>query len=123
MNPDIHIDASQNGSMLSCTKCDYKTSYRNILEQHMKTHTEMNQTNDLIFKLVSDIRNAKDNELPVITSETTFDCSVCVFKCGVKSDLNKHLKSHSIFACDKCEYRGHSLQGLNAHNKIHNNKK
>ena len=33
--------------------------------------------------------------------------------------LSNHLKSHNIYACDKCHYKSNSLQGLNGHSKIH----
>ena len=89
----------------------------------MLNHTGIKPSENSIDKLVSEVRNVNNNELPLIINKTTFECSECVFKCIDKCDLLKHLKSHNIFACDKCEYRNSSLHGLNGHIKIHGNKK
>ena len=54
--------------------------------------------------------------------ENFLECSECSYKCKNKDVLYIHLKTHDIYACNKCEYVGITMQGLNAHFKIHNKK-
>ena len=56
------------------------------------------------------------------TGDKTISCYECKFTCLDRDTLISHLKKHSIYKCDKCEYVSNSLQGLNGHTKIHQKK-
>ena len=52
-----------------------------------------------------------------------YKCSECELNCSSKAELINHILDHSIYACDKCQYRNNFVQGLIAHAKIHSLKK
>ena len=43
-------------------------------------------------------------------------------KCQNDDVIRNHLKSHDIYACDKCNYRATSTRGLSNHMKTHKDK-
>ena len=145
---DIHIDPSQNSNTFECSKCDFTCTYENIfnvhikthtgekpfdcskcgyqcrdedsLDEHMNTHTGEKPSERDICDLVTDVRSACENQLPC---GNALKCTECKFECSSKVDLSNHLVNHSIYACDKCEYRNNSINGLKGHSKKHNEKK
>ena len=82
----------------------------------MKTHTGEVPSERDICESVNDVRSACENKLLCGNAE-------CKFECASKVDLSNHLITHNIYACDKCEYRANSINGLKGHTKKHNLKK
>ena len=121
---DVNIEPSQNGNEYKCTMCEYKCGYINIFKDHLLTHTGestiVDHTGD--NHMESDIFDFI-NEARVANSVITHVCSICKSNFKSKSELCKHLRVHSIFACEKCDYTNNSLHGLNGHIKIHSEKK
>ena len=89
----------------------------------MQTHMGENASMSDVCEMVTQVRSACEKRLSLNASGNIIKCSECDFVCRSKVDLFKHLTSHSIYACDKCDYRNNSAQGLNGHLKIHNDKK
>lgn len=121
---DVHIEPSQTNTLLQCAQCDYQCKYQHILDAHMETHNGEKPLASKICNLVEEAKSAsKENNSP-IDLDQLFKCTECeVFSCNTYNELLKHLKSHNIYACDKCDYKSNSINGLNGHAKIHNHKK
>ncbi|CAL4110428.1 unnamed protein product, partial [Meganyctiphanes norvegica] len=71
----------------------------------------------------TEVRSTCEKHVPLQAIDNAHKCTECEFKYASKVDLSNHLISHSIYACDKCEYRNNSIQGLKGHIKIHSQKK
>lgn len=107
---DIHIDPSQASNPLECSLCDYSCKYENILQEHMKTHTD-EKTNKCNGR--KDIPN---------TNEILLQCTECDYNCKNNDVLLNHLKSHNIFKCNKCDFITMTPKGLSNHMKTHKGK-
>ena len=87
---------------LKCPKCDFKTSGKYYLDQHIKSHNDPQPLNSRI-------------KLP-----RSLKCTKCDFKASRKHYLDKHIKSHN-----DCEHCGEIFSGsggkrqLARHLKIH----
>merc|ERR1719203_2527979 len=87
---------------LKCPKCDFKTSGKRYLKQHIKSHNDPQPLNSR-------------KKLP-----RSLECTKCDFKASRKHYLDKHIKSHN-----DCEYCGEVFGGsggkrqLAKHLKIH----
>lgn len=77
-----------------CSQCDYSTSIRSRLNQHMLTHT----------------------------AERPFVCEMCKKDFTWRSDLNVHLLTHTQerpYECPDCGQRFNCLSHMNRHRKSH----
>ena len=147
---DIHLEPSQQSNIFECNECEYQCNYENIFKEHIETHKGENtlacskcnyqsknrldlnkhmktHTGEILFKcdickLVSKDKASHENHISTHKMLSSLNCSVCDFKCGNNDVLSNHLKIHNIHACNKCEYVSNSMQGLNGHTKIHNQK-
>ena len=81
---EIHLDPSQNTEPFACSECEYKCSYQNILNEHLKTHKKE-------------------------TSPTQFECSECDHKCSNKTELNEHMNVHSNVSESELENNGDTV--------------
>ena len=146
---DIHIDASQSTNSFECTECDYKCAYIEIFNEHKKTHTQQKPGKVCGCDFQSDIQThtgertkqcdkcdgasskkttLKDHillhndEKPNDRTEGEYKCTHCQYICLNEDILISHLKSHSIYICNKCDFEGKTQQTLSSHSKVHNKK-
>ena len=121
---DVYIDPSQNNIEYKCTKCEYKCTYLEIFKTHLLTHTRESTDDDLTGEKPSesDISDVINNVRATIDVNMLV-CSICESTCINKSELCKHMKTHNIYACEKCDYTNNSLNGLKSHSKKHNEKR
>ena len=148
---DVHIDPSQNQNNFKCKNCDYQCSYEHILKIHMESHTGEKphkcsdceyQSNDAqtlkdhmkthlkekpsdaeINNLVSASRSEHVIKESEINNGIVNKCTECSFNCKTLDEILNHLITHNIYACNKCDYRSNSSNGLKGHIKKHNEKK
>ena len=73
-------------------------------------------------EIVNECRVASNQQALADVNENLLLCSECDYECRNKDILINHLKSHNVYACDKCEFRGTASKGLGAHNKLHKRK-
>ena len=97
-----------------CNNCDSHFDNADALNEHSKSHTNEKPSDADINKLVSDARSDYENEN---------QCTECPFKSQIKDEMINHLITHNIYACDKCDYRSNTSNGLKGHTKKHNDKK
>ena len=135
-NLDLHIEASQDSKPFECKECDYKCKYENIFKEHIEMHKgEKSQNQDVnkhmlthkgeksfmcgICELISSNKSSHEKHILTHENEVLLECSECSFNCINNDVLSNHLKTHNIYACNKCEFKSTSMQGLNGHAKIH----
>ena len=118
-NADVHFDPSQNHNTFVCSECDYQCKYDHIFKEHMKNHIGEKQLENDILEPVNEARSACEKLVPADTHDNTFKCTECKFECGSRLDLSNHLTTHSIYACNMCDYKNNSQQRLKSHSRIH----
>ena len=97
----------------SCSECDFQCNDAHIFNDHTKGHSEKEPIARSVIK----------NKESPITDENVIKCPECIFNCPSKDEMVIHLKTHNIHACDKCNYRSNSTNGLKGHMKKHYDKK
>ena len=84
--------------LFHCTKCDFKTKFK----QHLRSH--------------------KINNHMILNSEDLFSCNECSFQSKLKKNLVDHKRIHTIdlVCCRKCEYKTISTWRFTEHiRKVH----
>ena len=119
VNADIHIDSSQGKVSFECPERDYKCSYKNILEEHMQSHTgekpflchvceiehkdmdslekhlethNINESPKQGNKVIQ--TESLEGQLTIHTDEKPFLCLDCNVRCGSDDELQLHISSH-----------------------------
>ena len=84
----------------------------------MQSQNEDNISTKGVSRIISKDRNSNSGQ----EIEDLLHCTECNYECTNKDVLLNHLKSHNVYACDKCDFRGISSKGLTAHKKMHRRK-
>ena len=85
-------NATENTPSLACDKCEYKSSDRELLEDHIKINHE-----DFLYA-----------------------CDLCEYKSNQKNTLKSHVETvheEFLYSCDQCEYKSNKKEVLINHNK------
>ena len=148
---ETHEESSKTTKIHYCPKCEYNCTGKEILEDHMKTHTEegissctenrykkdntqkpnkhmQEHTGEKLFKCqLCEIEFNEETELrkhiQFHKDEKLFNCTECEYACKNEDVLLIHLTSHNIHICKICEYKGESAEKLAYHAKEHSKEK
>ena len=124
---DLLHEPSQYWNNFEYMKCDYQCTYEHVffLWSIWYAKSYWRETIHKWFFWVyywGEICFVKNVRLLNVNANA-YKCSECELNCSSKAELINYLLDHNIYACDKCQYKNNSAQGLIAHAKIHSFKK
>ena len=94
---------------LLCTKCDFKTKSKAVLERHMKSHLLRNQCaqcNFISVKLGTLKLHIESEHYEDISSFGVkwVSCDQCEYAACNKIDLQRHYMEKHVLSCSVCAY-------------------
>lgn len=75
---------------VKCPQCDHQARGRSALSRHMK-------------------------KIHMINEEMPYRCTICTYGCNKMASLNRHLFTHGVFPCSRCEFKTDSKDKLAEH--------
>ncbi|KAK4878198.1 hypothetical protein RN001_010704 [Aquatica leii] len=92
-----HLEMYEPGKSFQCLNCDYKTTQKNLYDEHCKTHS------------ASKVRRLKGKRL--------LKCEQCSFTSYTLLNYQMHVKTHDLdmFSCKYCSYTTVKQINLNKH--------
>ncbi|MGH0132396.1 UNVERIFIED_CONTAM: hypothetical protein FKN15_049222 [Acipenser sinensis] len=94
-----------------CELCSYTCPRRSNLDRHMKSHTDERPHKCHLcgraFRTVTLLRNHLNTHTGV---KKTFQCELCSYTCPRRSNLDRHMKSHTDERPHKCHLCGRAFR-------------
>ncbi|KAH7714565.1 gastrula zinc finger protein XlCGF57.1-like [Aphelenchoides avenae] len=106
------------GTQLTCGHCDYRTSSRDTLRQHVRTHTKPFRCEECGYRAAS--HNTFTDHLRIHTGAKPYRCEHCDYRTAKKCNLVVHTRKHTglkPYACayGNCDYRATRLDVMRVH--------
>jgi KRAB domain-containing zinc finger protein len=124
-------DCTHNSELpLACLVCGFRTARKSSLTDHMKTHSDSSEQEDIEAAWQDDIERLPATYgciggQPAHPSKP-FVCTLCEYRTASKSDFTAHQKKHmgeKPFACTVCEFRTAGKSSITNHMKTHTREK
>ncbi|KAJ8957836.1 hypothetical protein NQ318_001832 [Aromia moschata] len=150
-NPCQLCESDIKTSVYKCTKCDFETNLRNIIQYHDITHDKVLKVNafkcDICHyenkdsvsfnthllsheKSTEDANSMQENDdedtKPFRNERGVFKCNSCIYKTKSKEKFNSHRKSHmdgTEFKCPLCPFTAKQKNNLAVHSLTHDPKR
>ena len=108
-----------------CHKCDYKSNKKNILANHMRTHTRERPFACSVCEYKARYKSRLTQHMLIHLEKYKFYCDNCDFRTNQKYDLVRHMRTHTgerPFACSLCDFKATQKSNLTRHMLIHSEK-
>ena len=109
-----------------CSECEFQCADERTLNEHMKVHSgeKPYDCSECEFQCADEITLNEHMKSHIGEKPSEVQkCSECTYEYPTYEELQTHLITHNIFACDKCKFRSNTKNGLKGHlGKKHNDK-
>ena len=119
-----HIRSVHEGVIFSCDECQFSSKEKRRLNQHIQAVHEGALLRCKICN--ASVKYLKSHIFAQHKQQTVFSCEQCKFSTKRKSNLRRHLRTHSgekSNKCDQCDFASSEASDLRRHLKTHSGKK
>ena len=121
---DLHSTMHASGRKYTCQFCDYSIDRFNLLQQHMKVHTDNNSNNDTVKteELPLSPRAPEYKVTPTSEKARRFACERCPYATTSRPNFETHKAQHSTknkLQCSFCDYSIGRIDHMTNHIKLH----
>ncbi|XP_052741016.1 zinc finger protein 84 isoform X2 [Bicyclus anynana] len=110
----------------SCETCNYRTSHKNNLQKHIRTHSGEKPYSCEICNFKTSRKNNLLMHIKTHSDEKPYSCEICNYKSALKKNFLRHMTIHTAekpYSCEICNYRTSHKNNLMKHIRTHSGEK